>query len=153
MTGWRMGYGVMPKKLAGHMTKLMVNSNSCTAAFTQIAGIQALQQDPKPVHDMVNIFQKRRDRIVDLLNSVDGVSCRLPKGAFYVFPNTRALSEDSPKLADFLLQEGGIALLSGTSFGTMGQGYLRLSYATSLEMLEKGVRRMKAALANWPATG
>ena len=151
MTGWRMGYGVMPKDLAEHVTKLMVNSNSCTAAFTQMAGIQALRQDPKPVHEMVKIFQTRRDRIVDLLNSVEGVSCRLPRGAFYVFPNTRALSEDSPKLADFLLQEGGVALLSGTSFGTVGQGYLRLSYATSLEMLEEGVRRMKTALAKWPA--
>ena len=152
MTGWRMGYGVMPTKLAEHVTKLMVNSNSCTAAFTQMAGIQALRQDPKPVHEMVKIFQARRDRIVELLNSVEGVSCRLPKGAFYVFPNTKALSDDSPKLAEFLLQEGGIALLSGTSFGTVGQGYLRLSYATSVEMLEEGVRRMKAALEKWPTT-
>ena len=146
MTGWRLGYGVMNKRLSEQITKLMVNSNSCTAAFTQLAGIKALKQDQSSVKQMVKVFQKRRDLIVNLLNKINGITCRLPKGAFYVFPNIRDLDVSSDPLAEFLLQNGDVALLSGTAFGSFGEGYLRLSYATSTELIEKGVQKIELAL-------
>ncbi len=146
MTGWRLGYGVMNRQLAGQITKLMVNSNSCTAAFTQLAGVEALEGDQGPVTSMVNTFRQRRDRVVELLNQIEGVSCRLPRGAFYVFPNIKAFNLKSAQLADDLLRQAGVALLAGTSFGEYGEGYLRLSYATSMEQLEAGVARIAEAL-------
>ena len=147
MTGWRLGYGVMQRSLAEQITKLMINSNSCTAAFTQLAGVAALQGDHGPSQKMVETFRRRRDRVVELLNQIEGISCQNPLGAFYVFPNVRKLGLKSSELADQLLQEAGIALLSGTAFGDYGEGYLRISYATSLEKLEEGIERIAASVA------
>ncbi len=142
MTGWRIGYGVMPPELAAQITKLMINSNSCTAAFTQMAGIAALKGDHAPVREMREAFRTRRDKVVTWLNQIPGVSCRQPGGAFYVFPSVRALGKSSAQIADLLLQQAGVAVLSGTAFGRYGEGYLRLSYATSLELLEEGIRKI-----------
>jgi len=135
MTGWRMGYGVMRADLAAHMTRLMTNSNSCTASFTQIAGVEALRGDQSSVDRMRGEFQRRRDVFVTGLNQIKGFSCRMPKGAFYVFPNIRETGRKSKELADALLEEAGVACLSGTSFGDFGEGYLRFSIANSLENL------------------
>ena len=146
MTGWRMGYGVMPVPLAEHVARLMVNSNSCTASFTQWAGIAALQGDQMPVRQMVAEFKRRRDIIVAGLNALPGVSCRTPKGAFYVFPNIRATGLSSAQAADLILEKGGVALLPGSAFGSFGEGYLRLSYATSLENIERGLEAISRVL-------
>ncbi|MBL7962102.1 aminotransferase class I/II-fold pyridoxal phosphate-dependent enzyme, partial [bacterium] len=129
MTGWRAGYGVMPKDLAAMVAKLMTNSNSCTNSFVQRACVEALQGSQSEVDKMVAEFQKRRDFIVDGLNKIKGFSCKKPLGAFYVFPNITKTGMESKKLADYLLNEAGVAALSGTAFGEYGQGYLRLSYA------------------------
>lgn len=143
MTGWRLGYGVMPNvRLADQITRLMVNSNSCTAAFTQMAGVAALKGDHAPVRRMVETFRTRRDKVVEWLNGIPGVSCRSPRGAFYVFPNVTNFGRKSSELADLLLNQAGVAVLSGTAFGAYGEGYLRLSYATSLERLQEGVVKM-----------
>ncbi len=142
MTGWRLGYGVMPVGLAEGMTRLMINSNSCTAAFTQVAGAAALTGDQTPVSAMVAEFRRRRDLIVEGLNALPGISCVQPKGAFYVFPNITALGRTEVEVAEALLNEAGIATLPGTSFGAYGKGYLRLSYATSMEKIEQALDRM-----------
>jgi aspartate/methionine/tyrosine aminotransferase len=147
MTGWRMGYGVMPVPLAEHVARLMVNSNSCTASFTQWAGIAALQGDQMPVRQMVAEFKRRRDIIVAGLNTLPGVTCRTPKGAFYVFPNVKALKRPSSEVAEAILQEGGVAVLGGTAFGQYGEGYLRLSYANSEANIRKALDRMRPVLA------
>ena len=135
MTGWRMGYGVMRPDLATHITRLMTNSNSCTASFTQVAGVEALRGDQSSVEQMRAEFQKRRDVFVAGLNRIQGFSCRMPKGAFYVFPNIQKTGWKSKPLADALLEQAGVACLSGTSFGHFGEGYLRFSVANSLENL------------------
>src|SRR6202453_1338195 len=142
MTGWRMGYGVMRPDLAAHITRLMTNSNSCTASFTQMAGIEALRGYQAPVDKMRTEFQKRRDVFVAGLNRIKGFSCRVPKGAFYVFPNITKTGWKSKKLADALLEEAGVACLSGTAFGDYGEGYLRFSTANSLENLNKALDRI-----------
>jgi aspartate aminotransferase len=142
MTGWRMGYGVMRPDLATHITRLMTNSNSCTASFTQIEGIEAVRGDQSSVDHMRDEFQRRRDVFVAGLNRIKGFSCRLPKGAFYVFPNTTKTGWKSKKLADALLDDAGVACLSGTSFGEYGEGYLRFSVANSLENLNKALDRV-----------
>jgi len=142
MTGWRMGYGVMRSDLATHITRLMTNSNSCTASFTQIAGIEALRGDQSSVEHMRLEFQRRRDAFVAGLNRIKGFSCRMPKGAFYVFPNVMQTGWKSRKLANALLEEAGVACLSGTAFGDYGEGYLRFSVANSLENLNKGLERI-----------
>ena len=142
MTGWRMGYGVMRADLAPHITRLMTNSNSCTASFTQVAGIEAVRGDQTSVDRMRNEFQRRRDAFVAGLNKIKGFSCRMPKGAFYVFPNITGTGWKSKKLADALLEDAGIAGLSGTSFGEYGEGYLRFSVANSLENLNKALERI-----------
>ena len=147
MTGWRMGYGVMPVPLAEHIARLMVNSNSCTASFTQWAGIAALQGDQMPVRQMVAEFKRRRDIIVAGLNALPGTTCRTPKGAFYVFPNIKALKRSSSEVAEAILQEGGVAVLGGTAFGQYGEGYLRLSYANSEANIRKALERMRPVLA------
>jgi aspartate/methionine/tyrosine aminotransferase len=147
MTGWRLGYGVMPPALAEHVTRLMVNSNSCTAAFTQLAGIAALQGDQTPVAQMVAEFRRRRDLIVEGLNQLPGVSCRSPRGAFYVFPNVKALGRPSAEVAETLLNDAGVAVLGGTAFGEYGEGYLRLSYANSEANLRKALERMRPICA------
>jgi aspartate aminotransferase len=142
MTGWRMGYGVMRPDLATHITRLMTNSNSCTASFTQIAGVEALRGDQSSVDHMRAEFQRRRDAFVAGLNRIKGFSCRLPKGAFYVFPNVTQTGWKSKKLADALLDEAGVACLSGTAFGDYGEGYLRFSVANSLENLNKALQNI-----------
>jgi aspartate/methionine/tyrosine aminotransferase len=144
MTGWRMGYGVMRADLATHVSRLMTNSNSCTASFTQVAGIEALRGPQDVVDNMRNEFKKRRDVIVAGLNKIKGFSCRLPHGAFYVFPNTKATGWPSKKLADALLDDAGVAALSGTAFGDFGEGYLRFSAANSVANIEKALDRIDA---------
>ena len=142
MTGWRIGYGVMRADLAAHMSRLMTNSNSCTASFTQVAGIEAVRGDQSSVDRMRAEFQRRRDAFVTGLNKIKGFSCRMPKGAFYVFPNVQETGWKSKKLADVLLEEAGVACLSGTAFGDFGEGYLRFSVANSLENLNKALDRI-----------
>jgi aspartate aminotransferase len=139
MTGWRMGYGVMRPDLAAHITRLMTNSNSCTASFTQIAGVEALRGDQSSVDRMRDEFKRRRDAFVAGLKSLKGFSCRMPKGAFYAFPNITKTGWTSKKLANAILEEAGVACLSGTAFGAFGEGYLRFSVANSLENLNKAL--------------
>ena len=143
MTGWRMGYGVMRSDLAAQVTRLMTNSNSCTASFTQVAGIEALRGDQTSVDRMRDEFRRRRDAFVAGLNRTKGFSCRMPKGAFYTFPNITATGWSSKKLADAMLEEAGVACLSGTAFGDFGEGYLRFSVANSLENLNKALDRIQ----------
>ena len=143
MTGWRLGYGVMTTELAEHLTRLMVNSASCTATFVQLAGIAALEGDQSPVDAMVAEFRRRRDVLVPALNRLPGVSCPSPRGAFYVFPNVKALERPSGEIAELLLREAGVALLPGTAFGEHGEGYLRLSYATSEANLRRALELMR----------
>jgi aspartate aminotransferase len=142
MTGWRMGYGVMRADLAAHITRLMTNSNSCTASFTQMAGIEALRGDQSSVEHMCAEFKRRRDVFVAGLNKIKGFSCRMPKGAFYVFPNITKTGWKSKPLADALLEQAGVAALSGTAFGEFGEGYLRFSVANSLENLQQALDRV-----------
>ncbi|HTZ83088.1 MAG TPA: pyridoxal phosphate-dependent aminotransferase [Candidatus Acidoferrales bacterium] len=142
MTGWRMGYGVMRPDLAAQMTRLMTNSNSCTASFTQVAGIEAIRGDQSSVDHMRDEFQNRRDVFVEGLNKIKGLSCRMPKGAFYVFPNVTQTGWKSKPLADALLEQAGVAALSGTAFGEFGEGYLRFSVANSLDNLKQALDRI-----------
>jgi aspartate/methionine/tyrosine aminotransferase len=143
MTGWRMGYGVMRPDLATQIAKLATNATSCTASFTQIAGIEALRGDQSSVDKMSNEFRRRRDVFVAGLNKIKGFSCRMPKGAFYAFPNITKTGWSSKKLADALLDEAGVAALAGTAFGAYGEGYLRFSVANSLENLNKALARIE----------
>src|SRR6267378_4388049 len=142
MTGWRMGYGVMRLDLATHISRLMTNSNSCTASFTQVAGIEALRGSQDVVDAMRAKFKKRRDVMVAGLNKIKGFSCRVPHGAFYVFPNITKTGWPSKKLADALLEDADVAALSGTAFGDFGEGYLRFSVANSIENIEKALDRI-----------
>jgi len=142
MTGWRMGYGVMRADLATHIARLMTNSNSCTASFTQMAGIEAIRGDQTATERMRLEFQRRRDVFVNGINRIEGFSCRLPKGAFYTFPNITQTGWPSKKLADALLDEAGVAALSGTAFGAFGEGYLRFSVANSVENIETALDRI-----------
>ncbi len=142
MTGWRMGYGVMRPDLAAQITRLMTNSNSCTASFTQVAGVEAIRGDQASVDGMREEFQRRRDVFVAGLNRIKGFSCRMPRGAFYVFPNITATGWRSKLLADALLEQAGVAALSGTAFGAFGEGYLRFSVANSLENLRLALERI-----------
>jgi aspartate/methionine/tyrosine aminotransferase len=142
MTGWRMGYGVMRADLAAQIARLMTNSNSCTASFTQVAGMEALRGPQDSVDRMCAEFKRRRDVMVAGLNKIKGFSCRLPHGAFYVFPNIRGTGWPSKKLADALLDDAGVAALSGTAFGAFGEGYLRFSVANSIENIEKALDRV-----------
>lgn len=147
MTGWRLGYGVAPREIADKITRLTINSNSCTATFTQIAGIEALTGPQTFVTQMVSEFKIRRDAIVDGLNVIDGITCIKPLGSFYVFPNVTQLPLSCEALADYLMDEVGVALLPGTAFGKYGDGYLRLSYANSLENIKDALSRIKFAIA------
>jgi aspartate aminotransferase len=142
MTGWRMGYGVMRPDLAAHITRLATNSTSCTASFTQIAGIEALRGDQSSVDKMCAEFKRRRDVFVEGLNKIKGFSCRMPKGAFYAFPNITKTGLKSKPLADALLEQAGVAALAGTAFGDFGEGYLRFSVANSLENLQQALDRL-----------
>jgi aspartate aminotransferase len=147
MTGWRMGYGVMPNWLVDPVNKLMVNSNSCTASFTQRAGIAALNGPQGDVDKMVAEFRKRRDAFCAALNTLPGFRCAIPGGAFYAFPNITGTGWKSKELADALLQKAGVACLSGTAFGAYGDGYLRFSIANSLDKLTAAVERIREFLA------
>jgi aspartate/methionine/tyrosine aminotransferase len=149
MTGWRIGYGVATRAITARLVQLMVNSNSCTAAFTQMAAIAALRGDQGCVERMVTEFRRRRDVMVKGLRALPGVRCLVPAGAFYAFPNIRAIDADSGALATHLLNEAGVAVLAGTSFGAHGQGYLRLSYANSVEAITEALSRMQAAFAQY----
>ncbi len=146
MTGWRVGYGYFPLPLAAAMTKLMTNCNSCTTSFNQIAAIEALTGDQTEVENMLAAFKERKDIIVNGLNKIDGITCKNPEGAFYVFPNVKATGKSSKFLQDYLLEEGGVASLAGTSFGAFGEGYLRFSYANSVENIQEALSRIENAL-------
>ena len=146
MTGWRLGFGVMPKPLAEHLIRLMTNSVSCTATFIQHAGLAALRGDDTPVQAMVEEFRQRRDLVVDGLNRIPGVTCRRPRGAFYVFPNVKAIGRPSKEIATHLLEQAGVAVLGGTAFGEYGEGYLRLSYAASRETIQEALGRIERGL-------
>ncbi|MBI5301128.1 MAG: pyridoxal phosphate-dependent aminotransferase [Chloroflexi bacterium] len=147
MTGWRLGWGVMSPALVPHITRLQTNSNSCVPAFTQSAGIAALTGPQDSVGKMVAAFKERRDVIVEGMNTVPGFKCQKPHGAFYVFPNTTGTGWDSRKMADYILNEAGVACVSGTAFGKAGEGYVRFSYANSLENIQKAVARIREAVA------
>jgi aspartate aminotransferase len=144
---------VMRPDLAARITQLMVNSNSCTAAFTQMAGLAALRGPQDCVAEMVAEFRRRRDVIVAGLAALPGVTCLRPAGAFYAFPNVRAIDPDTARLQDYLLHQAGVAVLSGTAFGAHGNGYLRLSYANSVEAITEALRRMRAALDRYAPVG
>jgi aspartate/methionine/tyrosine aminotransferase len=147
MTGWRLGYGIFPKPLVPGIVRLMINSNSCTCAFTQIAGIEALKGSQVFVDQMVAEFQQRRDAVVDGLNAIEGIHCLKPAGAFYAFPNVKQLPLECNALADYLMETAGVALLAGTAFGKFGDGYLRVSYANSLENIQEAIARMQLAVS------
>jgi len=146
MTGWRLGYGIMPAPMAQVIAKLQTNSTSCTATFSQLAAVAALRGDQSSVDHMSAEFKRRRDAIVDGLRTIHGFACVRPKGAFYVFPNIARTGFSSRALADRLLDEAGVACLSGTAFGEFGEGHLRFSYATSMENIQEALRRIKELL-------
>ena len=147
MTGWRLGYGVMPVELAQHVVRLQVNSTSCTASFTQRAGIEALRGPQDAVRRMVEEFRRRRDLMVDGLNRIPGFRCTLPRGAFYAFPNVSATGKPSRQIANLLLDSAGVACLAGEDFGQYGEGYLRFSYANSQENIQKAIERIGSTVA------
>jgi aspartate/methionine/tyrosine aminotransferase len=142
MTGWRLGYGVMPAPMAQVVAKLQTNATSCTATFSQLAAVQALKGDQSSVDAMTAEFRKRRDVIVDGLRQIPGFTCKRPKGAFYVFPNITRTGYSAKALADRLLDEAGVACLSGTAFGEFGEGHLRFSYANSMENIQEALKRI-----------
>jgi aspartate aminotransferase len=144
MTGWRLGYGVMRRDLAQYFGRLMTNVNSCSAAFTQIAAIEAVRGEQTSVDHMREQFHRRRDRFVERINKITGFSCRVPKGAFYTFPSIRETGWTSKKMAEALLEQAGVACLAGTAFGAYGEGYLRFSIANSMENLDKALDRIES---------
>jgi aspartate aminotransferase len=146
MTGWRLGYGIMPAPLAGRVELLLTHSVGCTASFTQVAGLEALQGPQEGVARVVAEYRRRREVMVSGLNAIPGVRCRTPQGAFYAFPNISAFGKPSDWLAEYLLEQAGVALLPGTSFGQNGEGYLRLSFANSTENIKLALSRMANAL-------
>ncbi|MDI6695491.1 MAG: pyridoxal phosphate-dependent aminotransferase [Anaerolineales bacterium] len=147
MTGWRLGYGIMPKPLAERVELLLTHSVGCTASFTQIAGLEAIQGPQEQVEAVIAEYRRRRDALVAGLNAIPGVCCRMPQGAFYAFPNVSAFGRPSNWLAEYLLEEAGVALLPGVSFGKYGEGYLRLCFANSLENILQALEQMKEALS------
>jgi aspartate/methionine/tyrosine aminotransferase len=146
MTGWRLGYAVMPKGLVPAMSKIAGNSTSCTCSFTQIAGIEALEGPQDSVTARVEEFRVRRDIIVDGLNNVPGIRCHKPSGAFYVFPNIKETGRSSKEISNLLLTEAGVAVLSGTTFGAHGEGFMRMSYANSQENIRLAIERIASML-------
>ena len=146
MTGWRLGYGVFPDFMVDDVAKLVTNSVSCTSVFTQIAGIEALEGSQDFVSNMMKEFTKRREIVVDGLNSLKGIRCSIPKGAFYAFPNIENTGMTSQQFADKALYDGGVALLSGTSFGEFGEGFIRISFANSIENIQEGIKRISTIL-------
>jgi aspartate/methionine/tyrosine aminotransferase len=146
MTGWRLGYGIMPEALAERVELLLTHSIGCTATFTQMAGIEALTASQEMVDEVVVEYQRRRDRIVVGLNAIPGIHCQVPQGAFYVFPNVKSLGIPAKQLARRLLDDAEVAVLAGTDFGQYGEGYLRLCYATSPENIDRALERIAAVL-------
>lgn len=153
MTGWRLGYGVMPASIASLVAKLQTNCTSCTSSFTQVAGIEALTGPQTMAEEMIAEFRRRRDVIVDGLNSIPGFRCHRPQGAFYVFPNIEGTGRSSQFMADYLLNEAGVACLSGTAFGAHGEGFIRFSYANSVENIEKALGRIREAVEKLESVG
>ncbi len=151
MTGWRLGYGIMPATIAKMVALVGQNTYSCTTTFVQEAGIDALHGPQEAVHDMVAQFRARRDAIVAGLNSLPGITCKIPDGAFYAFPNVGAITHDDRKLASFILEEALVAVLGGSCFGDAGKGYLRFSYANSLDAIATAIERMRATLPKFVA--
>ncbi len=147
MTGWRLGYGIMPVDLADRIQLLLTHSIGCTASFTQYAGIEAISGDQSIVDDMVSMYRQRRDILVQGLNDIPGVKCQNPPGAFYVFPNISGFGLSSKEMANYLLEECGVALLPGTAFGKYGEGYLRLCFANSTENIKKAIQLIRDALS------
>jgi aspartate/methionine/tyrosine aminotransferase len=146
MTGWRLGYGIMPRELAQRVGLLLTHSIGSTAQFTQDAGVEALTGPQEQVDVVVAEYQRRRDVIVSGLNAIPGIRCQKPQGAFYVFPNIQATGTGSNELANRILEQGKVSLLPGSSFGKYGEGYLRLSYATSIENIRRGLERIQSVL-------
>ncbi len=146
MTGWRLGYGIFPEWLVEPVSRLMTNSVSCTSVFSQMAAIAALEGPQDSVGTMMDEFTARRDLVVEGLNSLPGVTCRVPKGAFYAFPNVTGTGLSSKEFADRALSEAGVALLAGTAFGDYGDGYIRISFANSRENLREGIERLRKML-------
>lgn len=151
MTGWRLGYSVAPPEITKKLIALALNTVSCTATFVQLAGIEALEGPQEEVVKMVEEFKERRNLIVEGLNAIPGISCKKPNGAFYVFPNVKSFDMDCKKIAEFLLEEAGVACLAGTAFGKFGEGYIRLSYANSKENIKKALEKIKSALSKLKA--
>jgi DNA-binding transcriptional MocR family regulator len=151
MTGWRLGYASLPEALREPITRLIINSVSCTAPATQLAGVAALTGPRTEIDAMMAEFDRRRAAVVEGLNSLPGVTCRDPKGAFYAFPNVTGTGQDGKIVADRLLQEAGVAVLSGTAFGEHGDGYLRLSYANSMENIQEAIEAMRGLLETMQA--
>ena len=147
MTGWRLGYAVTNKELAQQFVKLATNSFSCVATFVQMAGIEALRGPQDAVEEMRKRYEERRNLIINGLNEIPGFRVKMPKGAFYAFPNIEGTGKSSKELSDYLLNEAGVATLPGTSFGEYGEGFIRFSYATSLDNIKEGLRRVKEAVA------
>jgi aspartate aminotransferase len=150
MTGWRLGYAIMPESLAKVVTLFNNTTFSCVSTFVQMAGIEALTGTDEPVIRMNEIFRQRRDRLVNGLNAIQGISCTLPEGAFYAFPNVTTITHDDRALAKFLLEEAGVACGGGSSFGAAGKGYLRFSYAASLEDIDWALEQIARALPKFP---
>jgi len=146
MTGWRLGFGVVPRRLAEPLTRLVINSNSCTAAFVQLAGVAALRGPQDAVDAMVAEFRRRRDLVVSALGKIPGIRCAVPRGAFYAFPDVRGLPVSANELANRLLEEHGVATLSGTAFGPVGDGHLRISYVSAPDVLQEALERIGAAV-------
>ena len=146
MTGWRLGYGVFPDFMINDVSKLVTNSVSCTSVFTQIAGIEALEGSQDFVSNMMKEFTKRREIVVDGLNSLKGIKCSIPKGAFYAFPNIKNTGMTSKQFADKALYDCGVALLPGTSFGEFGEGFIRISFANSIDNIQDGIKRLSTIL-------
>ena len=147
MTGWRLGYGIMPESLADRVEMLLIHSVGCTAGFTQVAGMEAIHGPQDQVEAVVDQYKRKRNVLVDGLNSIQGIHCRMPQGAIYAFPNVSAFGKKCDWLADYLLDQAGVAVLPGTSFGKNGEGYLRLSFANSMGNIETALDKMSAAFA------
>lgn len=148
MTGWRLGYGIMPEELAQKVSLILTHSIGCTASFTQLAGIEAIRGDQHQVALVVKAYQERRDVLVEGLNKIPGIHCQIPEGAFYAFPNITSYAKKSDWLADYLLEEASVALLPGTAFGKYGEGYLRLCFATSTDNIKTALERISSALSS-----
>jgi aspartate aminotransferase len=151
MTGWRLGFGIMPEPLAERVGLLLTHSIGCTATFVQHAGLEALIGPQEQVETVVAEYRRRRDVLVAGLNAIPGVKCRTPQGAFYAFPNVTAFNRSSDWLANYLLEEAGVAVLPGTAFGAGGEGYLRLCFANSMRNIELALERISATLARLDA--